>query len=187
MRTVNLEEHFASPEFLAGPGRNMLSGGATAAVLAALCGRGCHGVGADLVASSDRKAATLPMDAGHHSDDHPRVAAFASEWVAAFSPERWPPSRRNPWPDSTGIHTLHGFVSSADWQVRSCHGRSGRAEWQPRSASRQFTDPIGTPQAMSPSDANHHRTHSEECQPPRTGPSLRRALFPGPNRRPPDS
>ena len=31
------------------------------------------------------------------------MAAFASEWVAAFSPEWWPPSRRNPWPDSTGL------------------------------------------------------------------------------------
>jgi hypothetical protein len=34
------------------------------------------------------------MDAGHPSDDHRKVAAFASEWVAAFSPEGWPPSAR---------------------------------------------------------------------------------------------
>jgi len=45
------------------------------------------------------------MDAGHPSDGRRKVAAFASEWVAAFSPEGWPPSRRNPWPDSTGIRS----------------------------------------------------------------------------------
>jgi hypothetical protein len=37
--------------------------------------------------SPDRKAATLPIDAGHPSGDHPKVAAFASERVAAFTPE----------------------------------------------------------------------------------------------------
>ena len=66
-------------------------------------GRGCHSVGAQLVARSDRKAATLPIHAGHPSGDHPQVAAFASERVAAFTPERWPASRRNPWPASPGI------------------------------------------------------------------------------------
>jgi len=57
-----------------------------------------HSVGAQLVARSDRKAATLPIDAGDPSSDHPQVAAF--------TPERWPPSRRNPWPASPGIRRL---------------------------------------------------------------------------------
>ena len=49
-------------------------------------GRGCHSVGALLVARSDRKAATLPMDTGHPSDDH-RKSSFALERVAVFTSE----------------------------------------------------------------------------------------------------
>jgi predicted TIM-barrel fold metal-dependent hydrolase len=37
MRTVTLEEHYASPEFLAGPGRHLTTGSGMAGVLAALC------------------------------------------------------------------------------------------------------------------------------------------------------
>jgi len=78
-------------------------------------GPGCHSVGAQLVARSDRKAATLPIDAGHPSDDHPQVAAFASERVAAFTPEWWPPSRRNPWPASPGIRSRWPESTPVAW------------------------------------------------------------------------
>jgi len=91
-------------------------------------GRGCHSVGAQPVARSDRKAATLPIDAGHPSDDHPQVAAFASERVAAFTPEGWPPSRRNPWPASTGIRSrsTSGGSNASGGMSSGC----GSAPWR---------------------------------------------------------
>ena len=73
-------------------------------------GRGCHGVGALLVARSDRKPATLPIHPGHPSDDSFLVPAFTSEWVAGFTPEWWPRSRRNQWPTSPGIRTLFEYI-----------------------------------------------------------------------------